>query len=154
MLFVLCALVLSGGANLVFKGLVVLLELDDFVEELGAHLLALLVVVFELELGLNADLHLGGQVLLLHIVVLVLLLNEVLLHLKQLRVELLYLYFLLQILLRNVLVLLTSVAQNYHRRHYLLPKLVELVVSLFDLVVQSLVFDLKLFKIDQVEAVG
>lgn len=58
-----------------------------------------------------------------------------------------------QVLLIHVLQLLAGVRQDHHRVRDLLPQLMKFFVSLFDLLVEGLVFDLELFEVDEVEAV-
>ena len=60
---------------------------------------------------------------------------------------------LLVVLLENELVLLAVVRQNDHVGDDLLSQLAQLVVALLYFFVQRLVFDLQLFKIDQVQPV-
>lgn len=71
----------------------------------------------------------------------------------ELAFELVTLHLLLLVLLLDELVLLTVVAQDDDIRDNLRAQLRELIVSLFNFFVQRLVFDFQLFKIDQVQAI-
>lgn len=66
----------------------------------------------------------------------------------------LQLQLLLLVLLFNVLELFTGVGQNDYCSCNLFAKFVKLFVSLFNLLVESLVLDFELFKVDQMKAIG
>jgi hypothetical protein len=72
----------------------------------------------------------------------------------QLLIQLLELDGLYPILLLDILELLTSVRQDDHGLSDLLSKLVELFISLFDLLVKGLILNLQLLEIDQVKTIG
>ena len=64
------------------------------------------------------------------------------------------LQLLLLVLLFNVLELFTGVGQNDDCSCNLFAKFVKLFISLFNLLVESLVLDFELFKVDQMKAIG
>ena len=66
----------------------------------------------------------------------------------------LQLQLLLLVLLFNVLELFTGVGQNDDCSCNLFAKFVKLFISLFNLLVKSLVLDFELFKVDQMKAIG
>jgi len=66
----------------------------------------------------------------------------------------LQLQLLLLVLLFDVLELFTGVGQNDDCSCNLFAKFVKLFISLFNLLVESLVLDFQLFKVDQMKAIG
>ena len=64
------------------------------------------------------------------------------------------LQLLLLVLLFNVLELFTGVGQNDDCSCNLFAKFVKLFISLFNLLVESLVLDFELFKVNQMKAIG
>lgn len=67
---------------------------------------------------------------------------------------LLELHLLFLVLLLDELILFAVVRQDDHIRDNFGPEFGQLVISLFNFFVQRLVFDLQLFKIDQMEPIG
>jgi hypothetical protein len=80
--------------------------------------------------------------------------GEGLLLVVELIVQCLQLILVRVVLLLHILQLLAGMRQYNHCVRDLLAQLVKFFVSLFDLLVECLVFDLELFEVDEVEAVG
>jgi len=81
-------------------------------------------------------------------------LAKLILDVFELFVEFFHILLLDEILFSDILVLLTGVRQDNDGSDNFLAKFMKLVVTLFDFIVQGLVFDFKLLEIDQVETVG
>ena len=77
--------------------------------------------------------------------------TKLILYFSEFNCQLLQLKFFLVVRLDNVLILLTVVGKNNDSSGDLESKLVEIFVTLFDLLVKGLILDLQLFVIDQVE---
>jgi hypothetical protein len=63
------------------------------------------------------------------------------LNLKQFNVHFFDILLLLLVLLRDILVFLASVTQNNHRCHNLLSQLMKFIVTLLNLIIESLIFN-------------
>ena len=133
--------------------LVILLQADDSLAEASDLIFAVVVVGLERLFVDNACLLFEFLVFLLEHLPFLLHVGQALLLLVELVVESLERIVLRGILLLDVLEFLAGVRQYHHRVRYLLAQLVQLLVSLLDLLVEGLVLDLKLLEVDQVKAV-
>ena len=132
----------------------ILLQSNDSLAETSDLVLAVVVVGLERLLVDDTRLLLEFLVFLLQHLPVLLHVAERLLLVVELVVEHLQLVIVRRVLLLHVLQLLTRVRQYHHRVRYLLTQLVQLFVSLFNLLVEGLVLDLELLEVDEVEAVS
>jgi hypothetical protein len=98
-------------------------------------------VVLELLLGHDTSLLLEHLEFLFLLIAIFLESRKGVLYLKQFNVHFLDILLLLLVLLCDILVFFASVTQNNNRGHNLLSKLMKLIVTLLNLIIESLVFN-------------
>lgn len=131
----------------------ILLKLLDSIALISNFVVSLIVISLKGLLVDNTSLLLELLILLPQTLSILLQSAQFSLLIVQYLVEFLEVFILLSILLLDVLQLFSCVTQNDYSGGDLLSELVQLFVSLFDLLIKSLVFDLKLLEIDQVKTV-
>lgn len=132
----------------------ILFQANNPLAEASDLVLAVVIVGLEGLLVDNAGLLLELLVLLLQHLAVLLHIRQRLLLVVQLVIQRLQLVIVRRVLLLHVLQLLTRVRQYHNGVRDLLTQFVQLFVSLLDFLVEGLVFNLELLKVDQVKTIS
>lgn len=149
-----CHLNLISSFNDFSKCAVVFLKWRDFLTEHFDFLVSLVIVSLQRFLVHDSCLLLQLLVDVPQVLSVLLQLTQFSLFVVKNFVKFFQMFILDSVLLLNILKFFSRVTQNHHSSCNLFPQFVQFFVSLFDFLIQSLVFNFKLFEINQMESIS